>query len=216
MSGKKVWDFWAKGYERLWVQKYSLRPTRSKILQYLRAHLDPHKSYRILDIGCGIGQLLREIRAELPGYKLELLGIDYSKEMVNIAREHGGGINYKQMDVAQIANVSGKFDIIICTHSFPYYENQAEAIAQIRDLMDVGGYLFLAQASQNNLYDSIAMFFVKFTTGKAKYLSVKEFLHITKEFFKCEDFIMIKEKLYMPSIYLFILAKREFKGDYKG
>lgn len=127
-----------------------------------------------------------------------------------MAREYGRGIDYQEMDVSHMGNISGKFDIIICTHSFPYYKDQPKAITQIKDLLDVGGYLFLAQASQNNLYDSIAMFFVKLTTGKAKYPSVKEVLHITEEFFKCENLIKIKEKPYMPSIYLFILAKREF------
>ncbi|KUO49825.1 MAG: hypothetical protein APF76_00855 [Desulfitibacter sp. BRH_c19] len=216
MSRQEIWDFWAKAYESLWVQKYSLEPTRGKILQYLREYLDPDKAYRILDIGCGTGQLLREIRVEFSGYKLELLGIDYSKQMVKVAEEHGGGIDYQQMNVSQIGNILGKFDIIICTHSFPYYEDQAKAIVQINGLLDVGGYLLLAQASQNNLYDGIAMFFVKLTTGKAKYLSVKEVQHITEECFQCEDLIKIKESPYMPSIYFFILAKREFKGDYKG
>jgi len=163
------------------------------------------KRYSILDVGCGTGQLLREIEAEFAEYDLELTGIDFSKSMVNRATSMGGNIRYPQLDVSDIDSLGKGFDIIICTHSFPYYERQDYAIRQFKDRLKLGGHLLLAQASQNNLYDHAAMLFVKMTTGKAKYLSVENVLSMTEKFFQCERVLRIKDRVFMPSIYCFVL-----------
>lgn len=46
MSSQKIWDFWAKRYDRLWVQKYSLYPTRREIISFLNKRLEKNKKYR--------------------------------------------------------------------------------------------------------------------------------------------------------------------------
>lgn len=205
MDKQKTWDFWAKRYEGLWVQKYSLAPTRREILLYLEAYLEKDKKYRILDVGCGIGQLLREIQSRFEAYNLELLGIDFSKEMIQRGKSMGKGISYQQVAVEDIEALEGTFDIIICTHSFPYYKNQSLVLQQFRRMLKEDGCLLLAQASENNLYDQITMFFVKFTTGEAKYPSVRAVKEMTEKRFQCKKIIKIKERLFMPSIYFFIL-----------
>lgn len=205
MNKQRLWDFWARRYEGLWVQKVSLAPTRRELLKSLKRILKEDKKYAILDVGCGIGQVLREIQDEFKHYDIELMGIDFSSEMIERSKTLSKDISYRQMDVKNIEGLNKSFDIIICTHSFPYYENQKSIIEEFRSCINRDGYLLLAQASQNNIYDSIAMFFVKFTTGRAKYPSVKELLKMTEKLFACKELIRIKEKFYMPSIYLFLL-----------
>ena len=205
MSKHKVWDFWSKYYEGLWVQKVSLEPTRREVLRFLKATLKREKKYSILDVGCGTGQLLRELHEAFFEYDLELSGIDFSGEMIERAKRLNGQIVFQQLDVMEIKTLNPQYDLIICTHSFPYYEDQAFVIKNLRGLLKSGGHLLLAQASQNNAYDALTMFFVKFTTGKAKYPSVIEVLAMTKKLFQCENVIKIKERFYMPSIYFFIL-----------
>ncbi len=208
MNKEKVWDFWAKRYENLWVQRVSLEPTRREILKYLEKILRKDKRYRILDVGCGIGQTLREIEDRFKEYDLELMGIDFSSEMIQRAKDLSKDICYKQMDVKDIDSLNKEFDIIICTHSFPYYEDQSLVLYKFKNFLTYQGHLLMAQASGNNFYDNVAMFFVKFTTGKAKYPSVKEILQMTELFFECEEVIRIKEKFYMPSIYFFVLKRK--------
>lgn len=211
MNKQVIWDFWAKHYENLWVQKYSLRPTRREVLSNLKDKLKADKNNKILDVGCGTGQLLRELKSRFTQFKLELLGIDFSKEMIQQAIEKDNTINYQHLDVRNISSISGideKFNFVLCTHSFPYYENQAKAIRQFADFLKDGGYLLLAQSSQNSFYDKLALAFVKLTTGKANYPSVNSILKMTKTSFECERIIKINEQFFMPSIYLFVLAKR--------
>ena len=205
MNKQAIWNFWAEYYERLWVQKYSLAPTREKIVRQLNKLFIAGRPYRIMDVGCGTGQLLREIASEFAEYDLELIGIDFSKKMVNKATNMGGNIRYQHLNVSDINSFGEGFDIIICTHSFPYYERQDDTIRQFKDILKPGGHLLLAQASQNTLYDHVAMFFVKLTTGKANYLSVNNVLSMTDKCFQCENIIQIKEQVFMPSIYCFVL-----------
>ena len=73
----EVWEKLAHKYNRLWVQKYSLGPTRREILKIALPMLEENPNLKILDIGCGTGQLIGEISSQ---YKeLYYLGIDVAK-----------------------------------------------------------------------------------------------------------------------------------------
>lgn len=209
MAKEKLWSFWAQSYDRLWVQRYSLGPTRREVLQALQGILKKEKPYKILDVGCGIGELLRDIQRTFPDFQLQLTGIDFSSGMINKAQSLSEGIRYQKMDVNNLGAWQETFDIIICTHSFPYYPHQREILKNFQQLLEGRGHLLLAQASQNNLYDKIALFFVKFTTGQANYPSVRTMEKLAQGIFTLEKVILIKERFYMPSIYLFILKGRE-------
>jgi ubiquinone/menaquinone biosynthesis C-methylase UbiE len=207
MSNMKVWDFWADKYERLWVQKYSLSPTRREIVREIKNIIQPDVPYNILDMGCGTGQLLRDMQKEFKDYKIKYTGVDISSKMLELAREKDNSSTYHNCSVDDFTGAGNHFDIIVCTHSFPYYPDKERVINKFDALLKANGHLLLAQASANSVYDNIAMFFVKFTTGSAKYLSVKEVQAISQNKFRLLKIHKIKEKSYMPTICLFVLKK---------
>lgn len=212
-----IWDFWASRYERLWVQKYSLGPTRKAVLKEIKDILnykgekndqsEEDKMINLLDVGCGTGQLTREVWEKFKGEISYLEGLDYSKAMVEEARRNSITINYTNSSIEDY-NVKKKFSVITCTHSFPYYKDKKGTIEKFYDLLEEEGYVLLAQASEKSFYDKIAMFIVKFTTTKASYLSPKEIKELTKGHFILEEEILIREKPYMPSIVLFKLRRK--------
>lgn len=206
MSGSKVWDFWAGKYDKLWVQKYSLSPTRRNILIELKKLLEPNKTYRILDMGCGIGQLIIDMKHQFNDFNIEYVGVDLSSKMIEIAKKEDEGTLYINKGIEDFTS-DNSFDIIICTHSFPYYKDKKKSIEKFNSLLNKKGYLILAQASANTLYDHVAMFFVKFSTGSAKYLSINSIKKLISGSFKCKELVEIKEKYYMPTICLFLLEK---------
>ena len=64
--------------------------------------------------------------------------------------------------------------------------------------------VIIVNSSTNSLKDLIINFFLKATTSKAKYLSIKEMkrlFEIVK--FKVSDIKIIRERKYMPTIALF-------------
>lgn len=204
---KKVWDYWATKYEKHWVQKYSLGPTRNTIINELHNIIKPGTSLNILDMSCAIGQLIYEVKNEFISYDLNIIGVDISSKMLELAKIKNKDITFYNSSIFDFETVE-KFDIIMCSHSFPYYQDQEKAIKKFNNLLNDNGYLLLAQASINNFYDKISMFAVKFYTGFGKYPSIKKIESLTKEHFNLIKVIKIKEKFFMPSICLFLLTKK--------
>jgi len=209
MFDSSIWDYWADKYENLWVQKYSLAPTRKAIIDSLIPILYKDKKYRILDIGCGTGQLQREIENVFKDFDIEYTGVDASEKMIDICKARDSRANWIVSNIEDFESSMGEFDIIICSHSFPYFKDKKNIIDKFHRLLKKRGVLILAQASANSLYDSFVMFFVKFTTSKAEYLSIPAILQLAENKFKTVDIVKIKEKFYMPTICLFLFNKEE-------
>lgn len=207
MLTTKIWDFWADKYEALWVQKHSLGPTRNAVEEVLAPLLMKNKKYRLLDMGCGTGQLIRRLQAAFHGYEIEYTGVDISPKMIEQCKRKDNESGYHVSSIENFETLPGSYDFIICSHSFPYYEDQAMAVEKFSHLLNKDGYFILVQASVNSIYDQIAMFFVKLTTSKAHYPSVKRVLHLVSSKFEVMKIIKIKEQFYMPLICLFLLRK---------
>ena len=207
MDDVKIWDFWANKYEKLWVQKYSLSPTRRDIIKEIKKIVELNKAYNVLDMGSGTGQLIVDMQREFEDYNIKYTGVDISSKMIDIAKSNDSLTTYYNCSVEDFSMENKYFDIIICSHSFPYYPNKAGVIMKFYSLLKDTGSIFLAQASANSTYDNIAMFFVKFTTSSAKYLSALKIQTIIKDRFVLLKTHKIKEKGYMPTICLFVLKK---------
>ena len=204
----RIWDFWASRYERLWVQKHSLTPTREQVIEELSGLIDSGREYKLLDMGCGTGQLIREIQKTFHNVKLSCVGVDISPKMIEMAAANNPDARFM---VASIDGVigEGEFDIVVCTHSFPYYRDQAKALRKLSTMLKPGGHLLLAQASVNSPYDALAMFLVKFTTGKASYPSIAAIKQMASLYFSSLTCRVIREKWYMPTIALFVFSQGE-------
>lgn len=199
-----IWDFWAKRYNRLWVQKYSLRPTRQYILSLFK---DKIKGQNILDLGCGPGELIEDLYKE--NQDLHITGLDFSKGMLDISKKRNPQADHILMDVENLSNLDRKFNIIISSHSLPYYKNPRRVMEDLYNLLEDKGQIIFAFASGHSLYDRLILSLVKLTTGKAKYPSDSDFRDLIYPYFQVEEMKIIKEKYFMPRIGLYILKKVE-------
>ena len=82
----EVWENLAHKYNNLWVQKYSLGPTRREVLKIVLPLLKENNKLRILDIGCGTGQLVNEISKSYED--VNYLGIDVASNMISEAKSN--------------------------------------------------------------------------------------------------------------------------------
>ena len=95
---------------------------------------------RILDVGCGSGQLLASMMAM--GFK-HLTGVD-----PNLASDiRGHGFNLFKKDLCEL---DGKFDLIMLHHSFEHMENPLQALRDIHRLLDAGGVVLLRTPNANS------------------------------------------------------------------
>lgn len=203
-----AWEKLAHRYNDQWVQKYSLRPTRREVKKIVFPLLEQNNDLKILDIGCGTGQLVAEISDQ---YKsVDYLGIDVAKNMIDIAIQSNDcdRIKFKNISVDDFESEE-KFDIIICTHAFPYFPDKAGAMLKMGSLCKKGGKVIIVSSSTNNLKDLLINLAVKTRTSRAKYLSIKQMKNLfSSAGFEVKNVDVIRERSYMPTIALFYAEKQ--------
>lgn len=202
-----IWNFWANKYSKLWVQKYSLRPTRNYIINTISQNKF-NNDINVLDLGCGPGELIEELSDKFDN--LHITGLDFSEKMIEISKLKNKKANHILMDVAELNKLNKKFKIIICTHSFPYYREPVKVLKDLYRLLEDEGKIFIGFASGDSLYDKFVLSFVKLTTGHANYPSDEKFrqmVDMTGGIFQIENLKVIKEKPYMPRIAVYTLKK---------
>ena len=201
-----IWDFWADKYDKLWVQKYSLKPTRDYIMSAL-TEINKNDKMEVLDLGCGPGELISELTNKFKN--IEITGIDFSEKMLEISNKRNPLATHIKMDTAELSKLEGKFDIIICTHSLPYYKEPKNVFKQLHRVLSSDGKILVGFASGNSFYDKFVLSFVKLTTGKANYPSDNNFRQLISPYFNVENLKIIKEKFFMPRIAVYTLKKVE-------
>ncbi len=82
----------------------------------------PHGS--VLDVGCGTGELLREVGLRFP--ETTRTGLDLSANMLAVAREKlGGAVELVQGDAERLPFANRRFEVLLCNDSFHHYPNPA-------------------------------------------------------------------------------------------
>ncbi len=99
---------------------------------------------RILDVGCGPGNISRYLIEKRPDFIVT--GIDFSENMIALARQNNPAATYSLMDARQIVTLNTQFDGIICGFCLPYFSKE-EALQWIEDaamLLKTGGVLYIS------------------------------------------------------------------------
>ena len=98
--------------------------------------LDPRPGERVLDLGCGDG----ELTAQLAARGCRVLGVDRSADFVAAARERG--VTALQADARHVAGpelAAGRFDAVFSNAVLHWIPEAAAVIAGVRRLLRAGG-----------------------------------------------------------------------------
>jgi ubiquinone/menaquinone biosynthesis C-methylase UbiE len=224
MNRQDIWDFWAKYYDRLWLQRVSLQPTRAlvceKIMEFegskettqdtpqeVAQEQPPLNILNILDMGCGTGQLYGDLAQALGKEQFHYLGIDPSGAMLEQAVEKFPEAAFFRSDVMDAEPDQRPFDMIVCSHSFPYYPDGEAALRNMADMLRPGGQLLISQACTNSMYDTIILKLTGLTTSKAVYRSSEQMTELGRSLFSELKTFRISEKFFVPSLYFFQWVK---------
>ena len=168
---KKHYKQWAGDYDndlQAWGYAYP-----KKIKQILSKHIQIKQSSRILDAGCGTGYVA-ETLIDL-NYK-NLVGIDYSKDMLEIARSKK---IYKKLICQSLSKKtsmkSAQFDLVICTGVLTSGHVGPSAIRELLRVTKPKGYLILSISEA--IFSKL-----KFKDELEKRDSEYQYVHLTKPF----------------------------------
>ncbi len=115
------------------------RRTLSKAVEAI-----PEDAKRIIDVACGTGLFGEMLRHRRPD--LELLGVDISPDMVEVARHRFDGHESYQWDVGRAESLpadDASFDVLTCNNAFHLVERPMDGLAEFHRVLRPGGWLIL-------------------------------------------------------------------------
>jgi len=134
-------DLWSATYDRPGLQQSTYRPVHDAVLKRLD-DLDPR---RILDLGCGTGQLTGRLAERFPD--AEVIGADLSDGMLGRALERvpeHHHVGFVRADAQRLPLADSSLDVVTCTESFHWYADQEAAAAELARLLRPGGRVVIA------------------------------------------------------------------------
>lgn len=111
-------------------------------LKYVEQFSNRLPGRRVIDLGCGTGT----IAAYLTQRGFEVLGIDYSENMLRIARNNYPEMQFQNMNILDISFDFGKFDGIILSYVANHFSHEMlDTLKPILDnLLSKQGIIFVA------------------------------------------------------------------------
>ena len=116
----------------------------------LLALVKPRPDGRVIDLGCGTGELTRELHRGLAAR--QTLGVDNSASMLrDSAKFAGDGLTFAQSDITGVSG--GPFDLIFSNAALHWLEDHEALFARLWKMLAPGGQLAV-QMPMNHDYPS--------------------------------------------------------------
>jgi ubiquinone/menaquinone biosynthesis C-methylase UbiE len=107
--------------------------------------IDISPKSKILELGCGNGELWRSSKENIPK-DVELVLSDVSEGMISDAKENlkdlKNKIHFKVIDCNKIPYKDESFDIVIANHMLFYVKDREKAFSEIKRVLKRGGYFY--------------------------------------------------------------------------
>ncbi len=104
----------------------------------LAARIDINAPKRIIDIGCGPGNSTAVLRRKFP--YAEILGIDYSQNMLERAVHDYPDISFRMTDISEDSwNIDGKYDIAFSNACIQWVPDHCRLLSKIMYILNDGG-----------------------------------------------------------------------------
>ena len=171
--------------------------------KYVLNELQQLDFQKILDVGCGTGEILKSITER---YSFaQLYGLDISEEMLKQANDKLKGTATLILgDAENITLETNSFDLLLCTDSFHHYPNPQQAISEFYRVLKHGKFLLIADYWKPFPIRQIMNLFISYSNeGDVNIYSKKEII----EFLKRGGFQEIIYKKIQNSGYLVIAKK---------
>ena len=207
MNTKDAYNKWAESYDQVENKTRDLELSAAKLLL---EHVDYS---RVIEIGSGTGKNTSWIAEK----SKELLAVDFSEEMMNIARQKIDlpNVQFRQGDITKPWNF-GKATLISCSLVLEHIENVDFIFQQVAQSLDAGGCFYLCELHPfKQLQASRARF-----EHEGELIQLEYFIHHISDYFDAArnnqlDCILLKEwfdnndRTITPRLVSFLFQKKE-------
>jgi ubiquinone/menaquinone biosynthesis C-methylase UbiE len=99
---------------------------------------------KILELGCGPGNITKYLKTKFPNSSY--VAIDLSPKMIEIARQHVKDIDFRIMDVREMATIDTTFDAIMCSFCLPFLskEDTDNLIVDCAKQLNTNGIIYIS------------------------------------------------------------------------
>jgi ubiquinone/menaquinone biosynthesis C-methylase UbiE len=127
---------------------------------------------RVLDVGCGTGELLRRLRAKYP--RATLAGVDPVAEMLAVARDKLSGTEDLRVGYADsLPWPAESFDVLVSCNMFHYITHPVAALTEMARVIRPGGLLVLTDWCDDYLACRLCNLYLRLT-NRAFYKTYRE------------------------------------------
>ncbi len=181
-------------------QYHKFQAERSAPFFDLLALVEVRPNLRVVDLGCGTGELTRQLAERLPDSRVT--GIDSSAEMLTRAAAHSStNLSFEQGDQAKL---TGEWDLIFSNASLHWSEDHPQLMQRLYDRLAPGGQIAVQVPSNHNhishqIYREAASEepFRSVLEGFQRYAPVLSIDQYASLFFQCgAENIVVFEKVY--------------------
>ena len=105
----------------------------------------PPPGARVLDVGCGTGEIVARLAARFP--QASFVGIDLEESHLERARERcselGAGVRFQRDDALALSFPDAAFDLVVCRHMLQAVPDARRAVQEMLRVARPGGRLHL-------------------------------------------------------------------------
>lgn len=155
---------------------------------------------KILDVGCGTGNVLKMLHDKYR--EAQLYGIDISEKMLEKAKvKLQDNADLILGDSENLPYSNSSFDVIICNDSFHHYPNPEGVLREFNRVLKDGGIFILGDCWQPLITRNIMNFLLKLNLmncGDVKMYSEKEICSmLSSNKFRHIDFKLVNDRTYL-------------------
>jgi SAM-dependent methyltransferase len=107
----------------------------------MRSLLPPIAGLRVLEFGCGTGELCREL---LTAGAAKVTGVDLSEKMLACARQFGGDVWYVHSAIEEFDAPAVSYDLVVSSLALHYVEDYPAVVRKVVKWLSPGGYFIFS------------------------------------------------------------------------
>ena len=96
----------------------------------------------VLDVGCGVGEMLLLLRGELAGKEISFHGADFAEQTISSLKDRIDWAEFSVLDIEKDA-LDKQFDLVICSEVIEHLNDRESAFRHLSRMLAPGGHLLI-------------------------------------------------------------------------